>query len=90
MVMFDQPWVDIIVITYGNEEMVERNLQDIMSNTDYPNKRFIIIDNHSLDDTWPRVCDVLYQHEEAFGLQVHVNMGYGQACNLASKITNSP
>ena len=90
MPLFDQPWVDLVLITYGNASMVERNLQDLLENTDYPNYRLIVIDNQSLDDTWPRICDVLYQYENGFGLQCFVNMGYGQACNLGSKLGNSP
>lgn len=90
MPLFDQPWVDLVLITHGNAPMVERNLRDLLENTDYPNYRLFIVDNQSLDDTWQRVCDVLYQYEQAFGVQVHVNMGYGQACNLGSKLGGSP
>jgi len=87
---FEQPPVDLIMVTYGNRDMCTGNIQNIMENTDYPQFKLTVIDNHSLDDTWQGVCEQLYRYTNASGLQTHINVGYGQACNLGSIITHNP
>lgn len=87
---FDLPPVDLVLITYGNREMCEQNIQNILDNTEYPQFFLTVIDNHSLDDTWQGVCETLYRYPNVRGLQTHKNVGYGQACNLGSIITQSP
>lgn len=92
MPLFDKPPVDVVMVTYGNQEMVTRNIEDILSNTDYPYLNFFLIDNQSLDDTWKGACEVLYKFQDrsVFGLQAFTNLGYGQGCNLGAKLGGSP
>lgn len=87
---YEIPPVDLIFITYGQREMCEANIENIMENTEYPQFNLTVIDNQSLDDTWQGVCRQLYKYEGSKGLQVHQNVGYGQACTLGSLVTNAP
>lgn len=87
---FEQPGVNLIMVTYGQPEMTTQNIRKIMENTDYPDYDLTVIDNKSLDGTWPAVCEELYRYPNSRGIQHHQNIGYGQACNLGVMVTNKP
>ena len=87
---FTTPPVDLIMITFGQSDMCRENIQNIIENTDYPQFTFTVIDNHSLDDTWPEVCKELYRHPNTQGFQTDKNLGYGKGSNVGARLTQNP
>jgi len=80
--------IDIIIINYNSGEMLKNCLNSIF-NLDRINfilKQIIIVDNNSNDESIKNIEDIdlpirLIKNKE--------NIGYGRACNLAAKFSNS-
>jgi hypothetical protein len=88
---FNQPGVNIVIVTYGQPDMCVNTIRKLYEYTDYPDFDITVIDNHSLDNTWQEVCKELYRHPDtARGLQSHENLGYAKACNIGALVTSKP
>jgi len=88
---FNQPPVNLIMVTYGQSEMCTTNIERIMEGTDYPHFDLTVIDNCSLDNTWEKVKETLYKYQgRSQGIQTSINKGYGQGANLGASITSAP
>lgn len=83
-----KPSVELVMVTWNTKSLVQKTIPDILDNTNYPNLHITIIDNASYDGTWQAVNDICYAYpEKADAIQLHLNKGYGTACNIGAKLT---
>ncbi len=71
----------IIIPTYNNAELLEKCIESIFRNTDYPNFEVIVVDNHSVDGT----TAFLKNLKDPVRLIINPeNLGFAKACNIGT------
>jgi GT2 family glycosyltransferase len=82
--------VELCVVNWSTQELIQESLPNIIENTDYPNFHVTVLDNCSIDNSWTKIREICYMYPgQVNAYQTHHNIGYGPALNIASRLTDA-
>lgn len=88
--MKSKPSVNIIIVTFNNQNTIEKCISSILTSSYENIGKIIIVDNNSNDQTIDIVKKLLTNsHQDFLVLSNKINLGFGKAVNLGVNHSNS-